>query len=85
MFGLHSLRVTACNELDRLGVTDTFIQRRLRWKSMTFAMYLRNTIYAARRHNLSNIHASPHDRVLTAACLTHPPTHVDLPPQPTFL
>jgi hypothetical protein len=85
MFGLHSLRVTACNELDRLGVNDTFIQRRLRWKSMTFAMYLRNTIYAARRHNLSNIHMSPHDGVLTAARLTHPTSHEDLPPQPPFL
>jgi hypothetical protein len=67
MFGLHSIRITACNELDRLGVNDSFIQRRLRWKSLTFLTYLRNTIYSARRHNLSNIAVSPHDSVLAAA------------------
>jgi hypothetical protein len=71
MFGLHSIRITACNELDRLGVNDSFIQRRLRWKSLTFLTYLRNTIYSARRHNLSNISVSPHDSVLTAARVHH--------------
>lgn len=75
MFGLHSIRVTACNELDRLGVNDTFIQRRLRWKSLTFATYLRNTIYAARRHNLSNIHVSVHDKALAAARIHHSVAH----------
>lgn len=53
MFGMHSIRVTACNELSRLKVSDSFIQRRLRWKSMTFLDYLRNNIYTAQRHNLS--------------------------------
>jgi len=75
MFGLHSIRVTTCNELDRLGVNDTFIQCRLRWKSLTFATYLRNTIYTARRHNLSNIHVSVHDKALAAARIHHSVAH----------
>lgn len=62
LFGMHSIRVTACNELARLGVTDSFIQRRLRWRSMTFLDYLRNNMFTARRHNLSlNIKYSAHD------------------------
>ena len=65
MFGMHSLRVTACNELARLGVKDSFIQRRLRWRSKTFLDYLRNNHYTARQHNLSyNIKISQHDTEL---------------------
>ena len=47
----HSIRVTAANLLHRANMTDSFIQKRLRWKSTTFLMYLRNTIYAANAHS----------------------------------
>ena len=46
----HSLRVTAANELHRLGFHSHFIMHRLRWKSETFARYLRHTIHVARQH-----------------------------------
>jgi hypothetical protein len=46
----HSLRVTAANELHRLGFNGVFIQQRLRWRSDTFMKYLRNTIHVARQH-----------------------------------
>ena len=46
----HSVRVTAANLLHRANMSDSFIKSRLRWKSDTFLMYLRNTIYAARQH-----------------------------------
>ena len=62
MFGMHSIRVTACNELARLKVSDSFIKRRLRWKSTTFLDYLRNNIHVAQRHNLAlNLVPSPDD------------------------
>lgn len=65
MFGLHSIRVTACNELARLGVPDSFIKRRLRWRSETFLDYLRNNVHTAQRHNLSlNIKAATQDKEL---------------------
>ena len=47
----HSLRVTAANLLYREKHTDSFIQKRLRWRSNTFLDYLRNTIYAATEHS----------------------------------
>ena len=54
----HSIRVTAANILHRAGMSDSYIQTRLRWKSNTFLMYLRNTFYSADRHtktlNISN-------------------------------
>jgi len=46
----HSLRVTAANELHRLGFDSLFIQFRLRWKSDAFMKYLRHTIHVARKH-----------------------------------
>ena len=46
----HSLRVTAANELHRLGFGGVFIQQRLRWRSEAFLKYLRNTIHVARQH-----------------------------------
>lgn len=46
----HSLRVTAANELHRLGFSMLFIKHRLRWKSEAFVKYLRHTIHVARRH-----------------------------------
>ena len=47
----HSLRVTAANELHRLGFTDAFIKLRLRWKSDSFMKYLRHTVHVARMHS----------------------------------
>lgn len=46
----HSLRVTAANELHRLGFSDVYIKLRLRWKSDSFMKYLRHTIHIARQH-----------------------------------
>lgn len=46
----HSIRVTAANLLHRACMSDSYIQTRLRWKSTTFLMYLRNTFYAADQH-----------------------------------
>ena len=46
----HSVRVTACNLLHRQGMSDSYIQIRLRWKSMTFLDYLRNTLHNASKH-----------------------------------
>ena len=72
LYGMHSLRVTACNELARLGVKDSFIQKRLRWRSLTFLDYLRNNIYNAQRHNLSmNIRKHTQDTALHQNLLPH--------------
>ncbi len=46
----HSLRVTAANELHRLGFSTLYIKLRLRWKSDSFMDYLRHTIHVARNH-----------------------------------
>jgi hypothetical protein len=46
----HSLRVTAANELHRLGFSDLYIKLRLRWKSDAFMNYLRHTVHVARNH-----------------------------------
>ena len=46
----HSIRVTACNLLHRQGMSDTYIQSRLRWTSNAFLGYLRNTLYTAAAH-----------------------------------
>ena len=46
----HSVRVTAANLLHRERFADSFIQKRLRWKSTSFLDYLRNTFYAADQH-----------------------------------
>ena len=76
----HSIRVTAANLLHRERFSDSFIQKRLRWKSTSFLDYLRNTIYAADQHaglklapaNLPPIEErtyrddEPHDYILNA-------------------
>ena len=46
----HSIRVTACNLLHRQGLPDSYIQQRLRWKSIAWRDYIRNTIYSAAQH-----------------------------------
>ena len=53
----HSIRVTACNLLHRQGLSDSYIQTRLRWKSTAFLDYLRNTLYTADAHTKA-IHIS---------------------------
>jgi hypothetical protein len=47
----HSIRVTAANLLHRARFSDSFITNRLRWKSDSFLMYLRNTFYTADQHS----------------------------------
>jgi hypothetical protein len=47
----HSIRVTAANLLHRARYSDSFIKNRLRWKSDSFLMYLRNTFYTADQHS----------------------------------
>ena len=49
-WGTHSIRVTAANLLHRAQFSSEFIKNRLRWRSDTFQMYLRNTIYIAEKH-----------------------------------
>jgi DNA-dependent RNA polymerase auxiliary subunit epsilon len=46
----HSVRVTAANLLHRARFSDSYIKNRLRWRSDTFLMYLRNTFYTANDH-----------------------------------
>ena len=46
----HSLRVTAACLLHRAKCSDSYIQTRLSWKSTSFLMYVRNTIYTAEAH-----------------------------------
>ena len=51
LWSTHSVRVTAANLLYRKQLSDNYIKTRLRWKSNTFLMYLRNTIYSADEHS----------------------------------
>jgi hypothetical protein len=50
-WGTHSIRVTAANLLHRAQFSSSFIKNRLRWRSDTFQMYLRNTIHVADKHS----------------------------------
>ena len=50
-WSIHSPRITACNLLHRQNLPDSYIQQRLRWRSLAFRDYLRNTIYSAARHS----------------------------------
>jgi len=50
-FSSHSIRVGACVALHEAGMDETFIQHRLRWKSNTWKMYLRNTFGLASHHS----------------------------------
>ena len=38
-YSAHSIRVRAANILHRQGMSDSYIQKRLRWKSTTFLNY----------------------------------------------
>jgi hypothetical protein len=46
----HSICVTTANLLHRAWFSDSYIKNRLRWRSNTFLMYLRNTFYTADQH-----------------------------------
>ena len=46
----HAIRVTACNLLHRQGISDSYIQTRLRWRGTTWMEYLLNTLYSAQHH-----------------------------------
>ena len=46
----HLIRITAANLLHRARFSDSYIKNRLRWRSDTFLMYLRNTFYTADQH-----------------------------------
>lgn len=65
LWSTHSLRVTACNLLHRAKFSDSYIKNRLRWRSDSFLMYLRNTFYTADEHVKAldlEIRPSPHER-----------------------
>ena len=47
----HSIRVGACVSLSEAGKDAPFIQTRLRWRSLAFRDYLRNTVTLAHQHN----------------------------------
>ena len=64
LWSSHSLRVTACNLLHRAKFSDSYIKNRLRWKSDSFLMYLRNTFYTADEHSKAldlGIHPTAHE------------------------
>jgi len=53
LFSSHSLRVGACVLLHSLQHDALFIQFRLRWRSLSFMSYLRNTPRIAALHNFT--------------------------------
>jgi hypothetical protein len=75
LWSTHSLRVTAANLLHREKYSDSFIQTRLRWRSNTFLMYLRNTLYSATQHT----------RALTLSSGNLPPPHARTYREPEVL
>ena len=52
-FTTHSLRMGACVLLHETNQTPDFIRARLRWRSDTYLMYLRNTPKLAKLHNMA--------------------------------
>jgi hypothetical protein len=42
-YSAYSLRVWACDLLDKAGKSPDYIQKQLRWMGNSFQMYLRNT------------------------------------------
>ena len=50
VFSSHSIRVGATVAMHTAGAADSLIKTRLRWKSDTFLMYLRNTPQLAAQH-----------------------------------
>jgi hypothetical protein len=81
----HSIRVTAAYLLHHARRSNSYIQVRLRWKSSTFLMYLRNTFHAADKHTDAMKISNRNLPVLTAADGTPVPTLRDLEQHETFL
>lgn len=52
-WGTHSMRVGACVLLWASGAVETTIKQRLRWKSDSYMMYLRNIRFTADAHTLA--------------------------------
>lgn len=52
----HSIRVGACVSLSEGGKDGHFIKLRLRWKSDTYLLYLRNTSHLAAQHSTTITH-----------------------------
>jgi hypothetical protein len=50
-FSSHSIRVGAAVTLHTCGKDGEYIKIRLRWRSDTFRLYLRNTEFIADQHN----------------------------------
>ena len=50
-YSSHSSRVGACVRLHLAGKDPLFIQTRLRWRSNSFQLYLRNVAELAAQHN----------------------------------
>ena len=55
----HSLRVGACVLLHTSNATADTIKLRLRWKSDSYQMYLRDTVKLANSHNIAMAQADP--------------------------
>ena len=68
----HSIRVTAANLLHRAKFSDSYIKNRLRWRSDTFLMYLRNTFHTASQHtNAITLGLDPPSQRLTRPLELH--------------
>jgi len=68
----HSIRVTAANLIHRARFSDSFIKNRLRWRSDTFLMYLRNTFYTADQHTTAiTLGLDPPSRDITRPLESH--------------
>ena len=50
LYSAHSIKVGACVLLHEHGFNGSFIKVRLRWKSDTFLLYLRNTDRLTAQH-----------------------------------
>ena len=74
MWSTHSLRVTAANLLHRMGLSDSYIMKRLRWNSARFLMYLRKTIHATNLHR-KVINVQILEKDLGSASYRHPEPH----------
>jgi hypothetical protein len=76
----HSIRVTAANLLHRACFSVSYIKNRLRWRSDTFLMYLRNTFYTADQHTKAiTLGLDPPDRNVSCPLKPHKsllPRHV---------
>lgn len=62
----HSLRVGACVLLHMSNASPDTIKLRLRWKSDSYLMYLRDTVKLASSHNVAMSTADPDETDLRA-------------------